>query len=289
MAELNFIEYNVDSSTHDPENISIALEGLGFNKISISNNGKASVWASNKCVILLNSLNRATGLSGIGFNATESLDGSIHCNTTGMNVVNINGTNIYSYPVEQFKLKYDEHFKTVGEAGVEHPLDFFAGVVFNCDDINILNNINDGLKFRTVRKSPNYITSVCEHNRFNIMWDVNKTNFGMHTLIIKTDDIVDLTAKLIAKGFSSPKITSEQKEIIQGIYKDNKNSEQLPPKHITSGWEFNLAGKEKSFVLEKYFPSVLPELDLIISQRHNHNGLNEDSIFYFEEKQTEMV
>ena len=281
MAELNFIEYNVNSSTHDIENVSIALEGLGFNKISISHNGKASVWASNKCVILLNTMNRPTGLSGIGFNATDSIDGSSHCDTTGMNVATINGTNIYTYPVE--------HFKTVGEAGVGHPLDFFAGVVFNCNDINIVNNINDGLKFRTVRKSPNYITSVCEHNRFNIMWDINKTNFGMHTLVIKTDDIVDLTAKLIANGFSSPKITDEQKDIIKDIYKDNKDSEQLPPKHITSGWEFNLAGKEKSFVLEKYFPSVLPELDIIISQRHNHNGLNEESIFYFEEKQTELV
>ncbi len=289
MAELNFIEYNVNPSTHEIENVSIALEGLGFNKISISHNGKASVWASNKCVMLLNTMNTPTGLSGIGFNATESIDGSSHCDTTGMNVATINGTNIYTYPVEQFKLKYDEHFKTVGEAGVGHPLDFFAGVVFNCNDINIVNNINDGLKFRTVRKSPNYITSVCEHNRFNIMWDINKTKFGMHTLVIKTDDIVDLTAKLIANGFSSPKITDEQKDIIKGIYKDNKDSEQLPPKHITNGWEFNLAGKEKSFVLEKYFPSVLPELDIIISQRHNHNGLNEESIFYFEEKQTELV
>ena len=76
MAELNFIEYNVNSSTHDVENISIALQGLGFNKISISNNGKASMWASNKCVMLLNTLDRPTGLSGIGFNSTDSLDGS---------------------------------------------------------------------------------------------------------------------------------------------------------------------------------------------------------------------
>jgi len=285
MAELNFLEYNVNSTTHEIENVSIALEGLGFNKISISNNGRASMWASNKCVMLLNTLDRPTGLSGIGFNSTDALDGSVYSETTGLNVANINGVNIYTYPVEQIKSTYDKHFKTVGQAGVEQPLDYFAGVVFNCDNINVVNSINDGLKFRTVRKSPNYITSVCEHNRFNVMWNINKTNFGMHTLVIKTDDIVDLTAKLIAKGFSSPKITSEQKDIIEQIYKDNKNSEQLPPKHITSGWEFNLAGKDKSFVLEKNFPSILPNLDLIISQRHNHNGLNEESIFYYEQSE----
>ena len=285
MAELNFVEYNVNPNTHNTENVSIALNGLGFNKISISNNGKASMWASNSCVLLLNTLDRDTGLSGIGFNSTDALDGSTYCETTGLNVAKINGTNIYTYPVERIKSTYDKHFKIIGEAGTDHPLDYFAGVVFNCDNINVVNSINDGLKFRTVRKSPNYITSVCEHNRFNVMWNINKTNFGMHTLVIKTDDIVDLTAKLIAKGFSSPKITSEQKDIIKQIYKDNKNSEQLPPKHITSGWEFNLAGKDKSFVLEKNFPSILPNLDLIISQRHNHNGLNEESIFYYEQSE----
>jgi hypothetical protein len=286
MAELNFVEYNVNPTTDDIENVSITLSGLGFNKISISNNGKASMWASNSCVLLLNTLERDTGLSGIGFNSTNALDESTHCTTTGLNVANINGTNIYTYPVERIKSTYDKHFKTIGEAGTEHPLDYFAGVVFNCDNINVLNNINDGLKFRTVRKSPNYITSVCEHNRFNIMWNINKTNFGMHTLVIKTDDIVDLTSKMIAQGFSSPKINEQQKTVIEDIYKNNEN---LPPKHITNGWEFNLAGKDKSYVLEKNFPSILPNLDLIISQRHNHNGLNEESIYYFEDIETELV
>ena len=135
MAELNFLEYNVNSNTHEIENVSIALEGLGFNKISISNNGRASMWASNKCVMLLNTLDRPTGLSGIGFNSTDALDGSVYSETTGLNVANINGVNIYTYPVEQIKSTYDKHFKTVGQAGVEQPLDYFAGVVFNCDNI----------------------------------------------------------------------------------------------------------------------------------------------------------
>ena len=112
------------------------------------------------------------------------------------------------------------------------------------------------------------------------MWDVNKDPVGIDTLVIKTDDIVDLTALLTAKGFSSPKINKEQKKIITDIYKKNKN---LPPKHVTRGWEFNIAGKDKSYVLEKNFPEALPNLELIISQRHNHNGLNEDSIFYYSE------
>ena len=284
MAELNFIEYNVNPNTHNTEDVSIALTGLGFNKISISKNGTASMWAANNCVLLLNTLNIKTGLSGIGFNSANTLDGSTYCETTGFNVAKIQGINLYTYPIETFKSNYDKHFQTIGTAGVESPVDYFAGVVLNCNNINIVNSINDGLKFRVVRKSPNYITSVCEHNRFNIMWNVNTDEFGLDTLVIKTDSIVDLTAILTAKGFDSPVINKEQKKVIAGIYKKNSN---LPPKHVTNGWGFNLAGKEKSYVLEKNFPNALPNMNLIISQRHNHNGLNEESIFYYE--QSELV
>lgn len=282
MAELNFIEYNVNANTHNAEDVSIQLEGLGFNQISVSKNGKASMWAANKCVILLNTLDIPTGLTGIGLNSSDTLDGSVYCETTGFNVAKIQGINIYTYPIETFKSNYDNHFTTVGTAGVDSPVDYFAGVVFNCSDVNIVNSINDGLKFRVVRKSPNYITSVCEHNRFNIMWNVNKEGYGIDTLVIKTDSIVDLTALLTAKGFESPAINKEQKKVIAGIYKNNSN---LPPKHVTNGWELNLAGKEKSYVLEKNFPDALPNMDLIISQRHNHNGLNEESILYYEQSE----
>ena len=155
--------------------------------------------AANKCVILLNTLDIPTGLTGIGLNSSDTLDGSVYCETTGFNVAKIQGINIYTYPIETFKSNYDNHFTTVGTAGVDSPVDYFAGVVFNCSDVNIVNSINDGLKFRVVRKSPNYITSVCEHNRFNIMWNVNKEGYGIDTLVIKTDSIVDLTALLTAK------------------------------------------------------------------------------------------
>ena len=39
----------------------------------------------------------------------------------------------------------------------------------------------------------------------------------------------------------------------------------------------------KSFVLEKSFPQLLPNVNVIVSQRHNHNGLNEESIKYYNE------
>ena len=78
------------------------------------------------------------GLSGIGFNSANTLDGSTYCETTGFNVAKIQGINLYTFPIETFKSNYVKHFQTIGTAGVESPVDYFAGVVLNCNNINIV-------------------------------------------------------------------------------------------------------------------------------------------------------
>ena len=64
--------------------------------------------------------------------------------------------------------------------------------------------------------------------------------------------------------------------------KYKKDPQELPPRHVIKGWDLNIGGRAKSFVLEKSFPELLPKLNVIVSQRHNHNGLNEESIKYYE-------
>ena len=64
------------------------------------------------------------------------------------------------------------------------------------------------------------------------------------------------------------------------MYADD-DKQMLPPKHFVEGWQLNLSGKPKSYVLEKQFLNVLPNLNIIISERHNHNGVNEESIIYY--------
>ena len=46
--------------------------------------------------------------------------------------------------------------------------------------------------------------------------------------------------------------------------------------------------KTKSYVIEKQIKSPLPNLDIIISQRFNHNGVNEESIVAYEVENTEQ-
>ena len=42
-------------------------------------------------------------------------------------------------------------------------------------------------------------------------------------------------------------------------------------------------------VLEKQFKDCLPNLDVILSERHNHNGVNEESVIYYARKVDTVV
>ena len=54
-----------------------------------------------------------------------------------------------------------------------------------------INEFNESLNFRTVKKSDDYTTSVCPQNRFSVMWNTNTQENKIDTLIIKTNDIVN--------------------------------------------------------------------------------------------------
>jgi len=290
MAELNFLEYNVNPDTHAIDDIVIKLNSLGFNKISVSKDGRMSMWALNKCVFLINTSNKfSTGLSGFGLNAKKVIDGSKHCESSGLNVASYNGINIYTYPVELFKKTYDEYFTSVGPAGVDVNIDYFAGIVLNFDHVNQVNFVNDSLDFRVVKRSMDYITSVCEHNRFNMLWRLTTKDIKIPTVVVKTDSVSDVTAKYVTQGFNSYELSKVRLDEIKNIYAQDNNL--LPPKHFIEGWQINLSGKPKSFVMDKQFVDVLPNLNLLVSERHNHNGVNEESVIYFnsEEESANVV
>ena len=105
MSELNFIKYNVNGKTNVTEDLVIRLNNLGFNIISESKDYKSTMWACNQCILLVSrDDNMPTGINGFGFNSAITPDGSVHCDTTGMNkFINKNGHEIYTYPIEKFK------------------------------------------------------------------------------------------------------------------------------------------------------------------------------------------
>ena len=282
MSELNFIKYNVNDKSDITEDLVIRLKNIGFEIISESKDYKVTMWACNQCIMLVSRDNNLpTGISGFGFNSPNAPDGSTHCNTTGMNkLVNKNGHEILTYPIERFKDNYDNHFTTMNAAGVDVPIEYFAGVVYSTSNKEYVNEFNESLNFRTVKKTDDYTTSVCPQNRFSVMWNTNTQENKIDTLVIKTNDIVDVVSKYVARGFETSDISEERLREIDKKYK--KDPQELPPRHVIKGWDLNIGGKAKSYVLEKSFPELLPKLNVIVSQRHNHNGLNEESIKYYE-------
>lgn len=288
MAELNFIEYNVNPTVTLVDDVVINLRTLGFNKISVTKDAKMSMWSLNKCILLVNTdVDMPTGITGLGFNTPNTIDGSKHCETTGLSVIKKYGLNIYTYPVELFRQNYEQHFTPVGVAGVEQALDFYAGVVINSNGLTEVNNISDSLKLKIVKRSEEFITSVCENNRFNILWRLDSADDNLvPTLIIKTDSISDVVAKLVVAGYDSVDVTVGRMDNISKIYTDD-TEDLLPPRHFIEGWQLNLSGKPKSYVLEKKFTNILPNLNIIVSERHNHNGVNEESVIYYAEQQHE--
>ena len=92
--------------------------------------------------IILLSLNDdlPTGLSGFGLNMPNAPDGSRHCETTGLNLWrDPNGLNIYSYPIEDFRKVFDDKFVMRGTAGTDDDLQYFAGFVYKCNQIETRN------------------------------------------------------------------------------------------------------------------------------------------------------
>ena len=285
MSELNFIKYNVNKEEFSPSDIVIALRGLGFQQISDAKNHKATMWACNGCIILL-SLNDdlPTGLSGFGLNMPNAPDGSRHCETTGLNLWrDPNGLNIYSYPIEDFRKVFDDKFVMRGTAGTDDDLQYFAGFVYKCNQIETRNTYVDQLKLKNVKTTENYITTVCSKNRFNILWELNSTDNVVDQLTIVTTDIADVTAKMIGRGFDSKSIVPERKEEIKDKYQFQEQS-LFPPTHFVEAWDLNLGGKEKSFVLEKMFENALPNLNIVMQQRNNHNGFSEETLLYYSEQ-----
>lgn len=282
MAELNFLEYNVNKDTHCIDSVGIRLSLLGFKKISVSNCGSASMWSLNHCLMLVNTDSSIrTGLSGIGLNSDKSFDDSKHCNITGLGKHKYNNINLYTFPVDQFRKNYDAHFKSVPFTESNIPVDYFAGIVINNNNVNFMNTFNTVLQMRTVKKSTSYVTSVCQNNRFNVMWNNSSNDISINTIILKTDHIFDVVAEYASIGFSFSKVESSRIDKFYNKYKDDEYVSNLPRKSEVKGYNLNIAGKPKSYVIEKNIVDALPNLNFIISQRYNHNGLNEESVKYY--------
>ena len=287
MAELNFIEYNINSETHVEEDIAIRLYILGFKKISVGTKANMSMWAMNKLIILVSNDNSSpTGISGMGFNTDNSFDGSVHCDMTGLSKFKFNNLNLYTFPVDQFRQTYDNHFKTVqSETSTSNLLDHTAGLIVNGMSTNLMNTFINTLHMRVVKKSADYVTTVCQNNRLNILWNTAHTDkSGIDTIVTNVENIIDTTAEYAASGLKFMSSNVEHTTNFYSKFSTDEYYNNLPTKSSVNAYGITIAGKPKSYVLEKCISQALPNLNIIMSQRFNHNGVNEDAITYHKSK-----
>ena len=289
MAELNFIEYNVNPDTHSYQECDTVIRQLGFKKLSITKSKTASMWVAGKCIMLVNTrTDTDTGLSGVGFNSDNCLDGSVKCTATGLNFCKFYGINVYSYPIDMFRKNYDEYFdSSMSEVPGTLPLDYVVGLTVNNSSVNVMNEFADKLNFKVIKKSESFVTISCVNNRLNLLWNNNTSETRFKKLIITTSDIFAVLADYATMGFNLSE-TSHSSNIDQ-FYSNAVNSDvPLPSKQKLKAYGLNIHGKPKSYVIEKQIKHPLPNLDIIISQRFNHNGVNEESIVSYEIKNTEQ-
>lgn len=289
MSDLNFIEYNVNPETHSIPDSEISIRALGFKQLSTSRCGKASMWVAGKCILLLSTReDTSTGLSGIGFNSDNCMDGSVKCTITGLNFCKFNGINVYSYPVELFRKNFEEYFDgTKSEIPSTLPLEFVSGITLENSSINVMNEFVEKLKFKIIKKSEHFVTSVCSNNRFHILWNNNADQTKIKKVVLTTSDIFGVLADYATMGFD---LTTKHSSVDVEQFYSNVSAEDshVPSKQKIKAYGLNIYGKSKSFVIEKQITSALPELDVIISQRFNHNGVNEESIISYEDKNLEQ-
>ena len=289
MAELNFIEYNVNPDTHSYQECDIVIRQLGFKKLSTTKSNTASMWVAGKCIMLVNTrTDTDTGLSGVGFNSDNCLDGSIKCTTTGLNFCKFYGINVYSYPIDMFRKNYDEYFdSSMSEIPGTLPLDYVVGLTVNNNSVNVMNEFAEKLNFKVIKKSESFVTTSCVNNRLNLLWNNNTSETRFKKLIITTSDIFAVLADYASMGFNLSE-TSHSSNIDQFYSSAVDSDVPLPSKQKLKAYGLNIHGKPKSYVIEKQIKHPLPNLDIIISQRFNHNGVNEESIVSYEIENTEQ-
>ena len=287
MTELNFIEYNANPTSHSVEDCEISIRGLGFKRLSVSRCNKASMWVLGKCILLFSTReDTETGLSGIGFNSDNCLDGSIKCSITGLNFCKFHGINIYSYPIELFRKNYDEHFdSSYSEDASSLPINYVAGLTIDNNSLNTMTEFVEKLRFKILKKSEYYVTSVCSNNRLSILWNNSGDKLKFKKLILTSDDICSVVADYATMGFDLTTASSE--DSVNNFFKKvDIVSAVDPSKQKIKAYGLNVYGKPKSYVIEKLIKEPLPNLDIVISQRFNHNGVNEESMINYEYKDT---
>lgn len=280
-----FLVYNMNPRTHNVEYCSQILEGLGFHKVSIGVRPNVEFWSSHTCVLMVKQdSGKPTGIDGIGFSTTDRTLG-YQCTVTGFQKTHDpQGLDIYTVLRTEMPTVIGENFHVHGAMAKNYAWRKFAGMCFgHCDPSTIDFYVNQ-LHFKQVEETQQYLALVSNNNQFYLYFTKQHNN-NNPMIMIATDDIFDVTAKLEANNISAAKLNLDLENQKHIQYIDNHNLQY----HRIAAWDLAVDGRKNRYVIDNFFPQALPNLDIMATSRFNYNSISEKNLCIFENLREQHV
>lgn len=275
MGNFGFFEYSYNSITKDPAELFANLTLLGFVCRTRHMNSNVTVWAQNRCIILLKDNHEAheEGITGIGVMVDQ--DQLDECHEARIDPYtdfyvlsnDDNSFNFYLLPansVDQFATNYeilDE--KKIANPGFDH----FTGLVIDTNDASTIEIINRMAKSSS--ELNNYTRYLLPNNQFSIFVENNR-NSGVGTVVIDTNDVFKCTSHLLLK----------QVELMD--FDDENEGDFGILTHKINGYNCKAFGNVNSHTIENYIPKGRVNFNIIFRERKQYIKIREETLQYYE-------
>ena len=279
-----FLVYNINLNTHDQEYCTQRLEALGFHKVSVGVRSNVEFWSSHTCVLMIKrDIGKPTGVDGIAFSTTDRTPG-YQCSVTGFRKTHDpRGFDVYTVLRTEMPTVIGEYFQVHGAMAKNYAWRKFAGMCFgHCDDRTIDFYVNR-MHFNHVETTQHHDVLVSNNNQFYLYFAKHSNPDPM--IMITTNDIFDVTAKLETNNIESAKLNlhEQNKKYIEKI-----NNENLQY-HRIAAWDLAVHGRGNRYVIDNFFPQALPNLDIVATSRVNCNSISEHNLCVFENLREQHV
>jgi hypothetical protein len=276
MFDFSFVEYSYNPNTISADQIRSQLKLLGFVHRTQHRNNSVGFWVQNNCILLVREHQHqlVPGISGIGFIAdcedflpdtVKDPDSDICCKV-------VNGMRLLFVPATQMITLMTNNFETVDNSPYKmQGLEYISAVMYNMDvtseeEFKVLGFTNS--------KSSDTLRSIASKNKRLSIIINNSFNVDKRTIYIDTADLFYAAACLELAGVSSKSSTGSNVPDGFGNLA-----------HKIVGYQCSAAGNSNSYSIEKFYPDVLPNTDLILRMRKQYININEQALLSYYNEQ----
>lgn len=271
MFDFSFVEYSYNPNIISAGQIRSQLKLLGFVHRTQHRNNSVGFWVQNNCILLMRKHDQqlVPGISGFGFiaDSEESLPAIVKDPESDICCKVVNGMRLLFVPANQMNTLMTNNFDTVdADPHKMQGLEYISAVMYNIDPATEAAFKELGF---TNSKSSDTLRSIASKNKRLSIIINNSFNADRRTIYVDTSDLFHAAACLELAGVSSK--TSVNKVPI--------GFGNLA--HKITGYQCSAAGNSNSYSIEKFYPEVLPNTDLILRMRKQYININEQSLLSY--------